>query len=553
MINLNLEQLTSTPLRSAQGDTFIALGRASENNEIDRASHNKIFAREGEAPRIWGTLGMADGSPINRLGGKLSISRDGSNASTADNSGAATLEEIRLFYAGREGEINEHPERRIVTERCVSFEGVKFKNYPHIINCWEDVPKLRLTLFLKQDEGALVYFQHRRNSEEGGIEYIQPLPTENHGCSERDRLTYHIPFFDRDTRIAVSQKKYPLPYVLQHPDDSPMLIKILVGKRKHSTTDDIIKRLQNRLFGDGYGLIRCNGNTFQPINDPLNFFSQLNNEPILLLIHGTFSSTKGAFTNLTKPLNGGPSWISRIADTGRYQEIICFDHPTIMDGPKDNVDYLVKQLPQGFQAPINILTHSRGALIGKYAGQYVPQFRINRGALVAGANGVGYLSAGWMVTKLLNTYRQFTPPDQTTFIAGIAQHSAEWFLSQPGPRAMTPGSDELKEILTRIPNPTSTPAYLPFVGDWERDPNQGWRGWVSAAIDVLAKPFLGWEHDWVVGSNKQDIYFPGDLPPTNDVPRGFPSNNRFPYMHIKYFDKADIQDNLFAYLNHRPV
>ncbi|MES2740378.1 MAG: CHAT domain-containing protein [Pseudomonadota bacterium] len=80
-------------------------------------------------------------------------------------------------------------------------------------------------------------------------------------------------------------------------------------------------------------------------------------EPILLLIHGSASSTEGTFRGLW---NGGLA--ARLA--AQYgNRIYGFEHRTLTDSPIANALALARLLPPG--AVLHLLTHSRGGLVGE--------------------------------------------------------------------------------------------------------------------------------------------------------------------------------------------
>ena len=79
-------------------------------------------------------------------------------------------------------------------------------------------------------------------------------------------------------------------------------------------------------------------------------------KPILLFIHGTFSSTMGAFGGLTPE-----AW--QLLQEHFGSEIYGYDHYTLSKNPIENALDLVKRLPPN--AKLHIVTHSRGGLIGE--------------------------------------------------------------------------------------------------------------------------------------------------------------------------------------------
>jgi hypothetical protein len=113
---------------------------------------------------------------------------------------------------------------------------------------------------------------------------------------------------------------------------------------------------------------------------------------VLLLIHGTFSSTVGAFGAL-----GSTPWGKAFlqAALATYDAIIGFDHPTLSEDPLQNATDLLKYLESmtGKYPPhFDVVTHSRGALVFRgLVESLVPltrwQGRFDRVIFVAGTNG----------------------------------------------------------------------------------------------------------------------------------------------------------------------
>jgi hypothetical protein len=79
-------------------------------------------------------------------------------------------------------------------------------------------------------------------------------------------------------------------------------------------------------------------------------------KPILLFLHGTFSSTLGSFGGLPKE-----TWASLRNQYG--DQIFGYDHRTLSQSPIENALDLVASLPQ--DAKLHLVTHSRGGLIGE--------------------------------------------------------------------------------------------------------------------------------------------------------------------------------------------
>jgi hypothetical protein len=79
-------------------------------------------------------------------------------------------------------------------------------------------------------------------------------------------------------------------------------------------------------------------------------------KPILLLLHGTASSTAGSFSKLA----GKPEWEQFHRD---YDRILALEHHTFSLSPIQNAIAAAKLLPKG--ASLHLLSHSRGGLVGE--------------------------------------------------------------------------------------------------------------------------------------------------------------------------------------------
>lgn len=522
---------------------FILLGKCNPIKGSKPAINKLKGEMRESSSSIWGTLGMADdSSPL--WEGTVRYSGVGCKDSVPEESYDATLDEIKLIYDGRSSNINSNKRSKIVTERFISFENITFHEFPELFTI-QDIPSLRLTLFLESDEGAMVFYQHTpqgdrvvkhkagTKSDESEIEYILPKSTERNDCSSRDRLTYHIPILPPKKII----EKSPNTFVQTgNKRKEKFIIKILTFRRENSESETIIKKLYYHIFKHTHKLLLWNPtiNKFEvPDGSEID-----GSKKTLFLIHGTMSHTRQAFKGLLEGNNR--SWIAGHYGSGRgkFEQIIGFDHPTFAEGPKENVLALLDRLPKGFrfQAPIDTITHSRGGLVAKYIALNIPQIPIGRGALVTCANGCGYYTAGWGVAKFLSVTKAILKGSGNpwlSFIAGIAQHSAEFFLNLPGSKAMTPGSDILKSIADV--NPPGNIKYLPIIGDY--DPNLIRKGFFKRlavrGLDLIIKPFLGKHHDWVIGTKEQYI-MPSDTYPTGYLPGRYRRHMQ-KAMHSDYF------------------
>ncbi len=109
---------------------------------------------------------------------------------------------------------------------------------------------------------------------------------------------------------------------------------------------------------EGPGLYRCdNTERFEllPLDGELTA-----GEPMLLLVHGTGSTTQGSFGDLWSAEQIG-SWSECMRRYG--ERVYAFEHRTLSDSPIENARDLARQLPRGTR--LHIISHSRGGLVGE--------------------------------------------------------------------------------------------------------------------------------------------------------------------------------------------
>lgn len=116
------------------------------------------------------------------------------------------------------------------------------------------------------------------------------------------------------------------------------------------------EKIAQKIEAGRAGLVRCigsaNGLSLEPARDLPE-----TDDPWLLLIHGTGSSTAGSFTELWK----NPRWTKLLTNYGN--RVLAFDHETLSKSPIQNVLALLEALPA--KAKLHLLTHSRGGLVGE--------------------------------------------------------------------------------------------------------------------------------------------------------------------------------------------
>jgi CHAT domain-containing protein len=112
------------------------------------------------------------------------------------------------------------------------------------------------------------------------------------------------------------------------------------------------------------GLYRCadpNGLQLQPLTDMAQVDAR---KPVLLFLHGTFSSTDGSFGELWESRQGynAQAWLQRLfAPYG--QQVFTLEHHTLSVSPVQNALQVLRLLPAG--TCLHMISHSRGGLVGE--------------------------------------------------------------------------------------------------------------------------------------------------------------------------------------------
>ncbi len=220
----------------------------------------------------------------------------------------------------------------------------------------------------------------------------------------------------------------------------------------------------------------------------------------LLFIHGTFSSSHGGFGGLPADF---VTWAHQ-----RYEgRVFSLDHPTISVDPRENVEWLIGQMPSDARLDLDIVTHSRGGLVARVLSEGMPDLRLgasgvkvrkvvflatpNGGTLLADAEHHGDLVDTY--TNLLNFF-----PDSgvaevlQAVITVVKQIAVGAFQGLDGLVSMTPGGTFLRALNAAT---TTDARYYALAANFE--PPEG-SGLKLFAKDVLFDRLFGRENDLVV-------------------------------------------------------
>ncbi len=195
--------------------------------------------------------------------------------------------------------------------------------------------------------------------EDDNIEFVFDDGTAWFGNTE----TLHELFPDIDVSKRSSGDVVELPFMLSGGTDSRSIksvaLKIFNVFAKSAVKQgvkELATYLEKQLLDDQSGLYQVN-NSFELSEYTIG----KTDTPFLLFLHGTGSSTKGSFSELT----GSELWAEM---NKMYKNILAFQHETFTKSPLQNVYELVQQLPD--TAILHVISHSRGGLVGEVLARF---------------------------------------------------------------------------------------------------------------------------------------------------------------------------------------
>jgi|GEM_PF-1921736 len=457
-------------IRLENGATFVPLGNRNYIFNPHGGVHEAVMFRvrgitDGRIAGFWGTLGRADDLPVD-WEGELYCSDEGNPQSTGEV--ARLVEGLRQWQPDNPAAKSER-----ILERFIALDEVQFGHT-------EGSRNLRLTLMVGPNEGAIVFYHHGEpgsTSQEGDIEFI--LPAEGNSPDPKPgRKTFHfeVPFFSAEHNDLDEDE------LLQ----GRFVVKALVFLHAGQTPMEALRR-----FDANYRFVRYDAAAgFVPVEPAQVDLAK----KTLLLVHGTFASTHGSFSGLhTHVKIGGKTWLQHLLEGGFYEQIIGFDHSTVLDDADTNVrvfkDLLkTAHLDWRFAQPVDIITTSRGGIVGKTLCNDAElnsdggRMRIEKIALVSCANGAALLEphTGVQGIRLLLSVCSLIP--YLNVVLSVVQVAFTVYLKMPGTLAQTHDSPRLRNTLAGAPAYART-RYYPVCGNWEPQ-SGGWK-FLDRIIDFL--------------------------------------------------------------------
>lgn len=184
----------------------------------------------------------------------------------------------------------------------------------------------------------------------------------------------------------------------------------------------------------------------------------------LLLVHGTFSTAHGGFGAL-------PRAAMEVLHDRYDGRVAAFDHHSVSVSPKENVELLASLVPAGVTLDLDLVTHSRGGLVGRELAA-LDAVTVRGMVQVAAPNAGTVLADRRHLSDLLDrltNLAQFVPDNGVTDTVGLVlavvkQLAVGAVGGLDGITCMEPGGAYL-EALNARPSPAA--AWAVIAADYE--------------------------------------------------------------------------------------
>jgi hypothetical protein len=294
-------------------------------------------------------------------------------------------------------------------------------------------------------------------------------------------------------------------------------------------------------------------------------WTRLHKKPALLFLHGTFSTSHGAFYLLPDPT---------MRELHRRYEgrVFAFDHFTMSHTPQENVRRLAAAIPHGIELDLDIVSHSRGGLVARtLAGELsdpsfgrrrleVPGIEVKRSVFVATPNhGTALTDPDHMIAFIdrVTTLLNLAPPGPADVVASVLEailtvvkvigHAV--LNGLPGLASMSPKGDFIEAINT---SPRPTAEYFSIAADYQPARSGPLWSMVRESVHnaVIDRVFGESANDLVVptigvSSGSSDPVFP------IDAARSYTFGNGANVHHSIFFGAAPTSERLLTWLTPR--
>lgn len=184
-------------------------------------------------------------------------------------------------------------------------------------------------------------------------------------------------------------------------------------------------------------------------------WSLFDQKPSLLLLHGTFSTWESAFDGLFK------DEIFQELYKKYEGRVLAFNHPSLHHSPAENIQQLFKMIPKETHLNVDIITHSRGGLVGRELIERYDEYdhsgvniKVRKAIFVAAPHQGTILTDRDNWVKLIDSYTNLvtTLPDNIgtiileSVITLVKVVGGGGIKGLPGLQAMLPTGDHIKRL-----------------------------------------------------------------------------------------------------------
>jgi hypothetical protein len=299
-----------------------------------------------------------------------------------------------------------------------------------------------------------------------------------------------------------------------------------------------------------YGLRMLDGAvSAEGVGSPLTAdqVAAIDGRPTLVLVHGTFSTSRAGFGRLL----ADAALVTELRD--RYgSRVLLFDHPSVHVNPAANARWLLEQFPPQTELVLDVVAHSRGGLVARAlnmprvaqdAGRRPPTVRTtihvatpNAGTVLASPDRWGTL-LDTMTNLATLLPDDFASAPLTAVIETVKQVGTGVLDGLDGLVAMSPGSD----FLTGLGSATGTAAGTSFAIASDFEPESA--SLPVRALDALVDPFFGEGNDLVVPTMSVSRAAGLTVDDAVTVPRT-PA-----IAHTSYFGNRTVRERIVSWLS----
>ncbi|MCW2847955.1 MAG: hypothetical protein JWR90_1929 [Marmoricola sp.] len=350
----------------------------------------------------------------------------------------------------------------------------------------EDTPTDTIVAALEDSDLALVQgldlVPHRGKDlaapRSGTVELELDLPADTDGVVllERDGVySWHLPAHAGERTRRLEKGPHTARFEIDvRPSETgaPQRTKSLLGAAVHGAAQVLVfrfaapallkKAIEKMESHVRPGLVHLAGDTRDGWTrfDTLDQLDLPKDRParLLLLVHGTFSSTESAFAAFGVDENGRGFLRAAIA---AYDAVIGFDHKTLSVDPRQNAEALLKRLrTHRGETVIDVITHSRGGLVTRaFAEEILPDAKwpgtVDNAVFVAATNAGTHLADPERWGELVDLYTNLAAASTVGLvgvvkgIGALVKYLVAYAADNddvPGLQAMVPGGAFVTEL-----------------------------------------------------------------------------------------------------------